>query len=456
MPLGFLVVKSKLAVPDKNGGRARERLNPYWVVTGVSLFFMVASRWGAHVGIPGLPIFVGDAGFLVALVLALTPRHGRRLLAFRPKGSLVPILIAVVWFGLRFLVGDWSATAARDAAPFAYSLLAVLTAAYFSYQRQAIVLRWLKVGLFVHASWVAVAIIFPGVSSAIPVGSGRVHIFEIRADFDGLLIALLACMAIGPVAGACKDMGFGRWGLLIGACSIGLMGVLGSRAAVIGLLGGAALILFLGSAVGGNQSRRQIFVLCLASGMALLVLSATGSMPVAFERSVRTVSPDFTSRENAEATATALGTVTARQRAWARVIDHSTSAPQRLWLGSGFGPDFLAESGASKYYEGVHTEVRSPHNFLLTVLARTGVIGLALFGWVAFQAVSDVRHLRRRSEPSPLGQVAALLVTMTLLVSLVGVVLESPFGAIPFYWAVGVLVATVCGETRIRPRVRNV
>jgi hypothetical protein len=119
------------------------------------------------------------------------------------------------------------------------------------------------------------------------------------------------------------------------------------------------------------------------------------------------------------------------------VTRYVLSDARRTATGVGFGPDFVTDSGTSFALEGTEYEdVRSPHNYLVGTLARLGVFGALLAGSVMVAAAGlGLRVLRSR--PDTVSVLAALLVLALPVPALLGVILESPFGAIPYFWAVG-------------------
>jgi O-antigen ligase len=88
--------------------------------------------------------------------------------------------------------------------------------------------------------------------------------------------------------------------------------------------------------------------------------------------------------------------------------------------------------------------VRSPHNIGMTIFARTGLIGL--ISWLVMLVASFSVIVRatmgyRRSsvrDEELFGVWLLVYLLAMLLISLLGVVLESPFGAAPFFWFLGV------------------
>jgi O-antigen ligase len=124
------------------------------------------------------------------------------------------------------------------------------------------------------------------------------------------------------------------------------------------------------------------------------------------------------------------------------VIDWTNEEPVRQLVGSGFGNDFLAESGTKAFLEGTtYTNVRSPHNWFVGIYARMGLVGLALALAVIGQAGWAVWKNRRRIGADPVLAISALVIASILPVASLGVVLEAPFGAVPFFWALGVIHA---------------
>lgn len=123
---------------------------------------------------------------------------------------------------------------------------------------------------------------------------------------------------------------------------------------------------------------------------------------------------------------------------WTAVIHETLDG--NPYVGLGFGHD-LAERFAREYYPegGDDFSVRSPHNVLITIFARTGAAGLAIFLIVV--GVMAVRTWRAvgasREEAGP------WCVAWTLLVSAcLGVVLEGPMGAMVFWTVLGVANGT--------------
>ncbi|MGH8940709.1 MAG: O-antigen ligase family protein, partial [Actinomycetes bacterium] len=178
--------------------------------------------------------------------------------------------------------------------------------------------------------------------------------------------------------------------------------------------------------------RRRLMAGTAALGVVLFGVVLIGTP--AGQRLTETFDPDASTPSSA--------TAGARLHVYQLVIDYVAESPGRVIGGVGMGPDFLTESGATPAYDpGETLGVRSPHNFALGTLARLGVVGAALH--VAVVAIGYVLAGRLLSRPhvDELTALAALIVVAVPVAGLVGVVLESPFGAIPYYWGYGMLLA---------------
>jgi O-antigen ligase len=119
------------------------------------------------------------------------------------------------------------------------------------------------------------------------------------------------------------------------------------------------------------------------------------------------------------------------------------------WFGLGWGYD-LAEPFAQVYYPDGSDDftARSPHNLVITLFARTGIVGLAPFlAILALIAVRTVRAVRRGSNMAA----ALWCADWVILVSACfGVVLEGPMGAVVFWTILGLASATSAAEQEQR------
>jgi len=138
----------------------------------------------------------------------------------------------------------------------------------------------------------------------------------------------------------------------------------------------------------------------------------------------------------------AVDTVAFRLIWWNALWHDVTSSTVTTAFGLGFGADLTAPLD---FHPGDPNSAptRSPHNFLMTLFARTGVIGLAL--WLMailcwLRTALTAYRAARRAGLHRQSDYVMWLVTYPLaliVVALFGVVLEGPYGAIPCYLFLG-------------------
>ena len=155
------------------------------------------------------------------------------------------------------------------------------------------------------------------------------------------------------------------------------------------------------------------------------------------------------------ATDNGVGTFQARTAAWKAIVSWmGDGGVTRIGFGVGFGPHYMQLSEADIAFQGDYPDptVRAVHNYVLNTSARLGIIGALLEVAIGLLAlVAALRLTARVTEAPDLDLLAGLLIIAIPVVSLLGVVLESPFGAIPYFWAVGYLSARMVEEGLWRP-----
>jgi hypothetical protein len=407
----------------------------------VVVFLLVGSRWGSHIGLG--PIYVTDVLVAVAFANAiLGARVAGSLGGDGTKPSAPPrqlmLALLVAYCALRFVAGeDYGSVALRDFAPYLYSVVGLLSGAMVARatvadRTKTMRLMWLA--LYLHAAWCAVAVLKPGVSAHLP-SVGGLQVFSVRDDFDGALLSVLAGLA------------FIRWGqgrgfgyLMVVAGAGFLTASMASRAALLAFVAAmlfGVIALWRGEA--SAKSRWRLTLVPVAGALAALLLPTT----FAGSRLVATFGDSAAASRYQDQHASATGTTSARKKAWRELSSWILADQSRATVGVGFGPDFLAESGANVNLLGdvvaARDTVRSPHEYVLGSWARLGYLGLVPLLAVCFGALR--RAWRFWPDRDELELFTALTVTALFLAALVGVVLESPFGAVPFFWAVGILAA---------------
>jgi hypothetical protein len=339
--------------------------------------------------------------------------------------------------------GNHSMAALRDLTPYAYSAVALLAGrAYLAAGRRprAATGRFLSAVTLLHLSWVALVVLIPAIPAVTPAlpGSHGLTIFTLRPDFDGAVLGLTAGLRLVRFLRGGRAVN----GLIVLVC-LGLSASMPSRAGVLAALAAAVTAVALtmcarpetatgaetaagiGTAAaatteigtgdpGGRGQRRRLTAVTLllvavaALGMVAPMTTAGSKLLAGFG-----LQPPSNTLDSA-----GIGTTHARETAWHAVLGYVDETHSRA-LGVGFGVNIVNAAGATSALSG-SLLVRSPHNYLVGLYARTGLVGVALFLGIVVAAI---------------GAPAAILTSAVM-----GVVLESPFGAVPFFWSVGVLL----------------
>ncbi len=410
--------------------------------TLVVAYLLAGGRWGSYLGWPEQNLYLTD-GFLlvgaVMLAVRLRVRPSRRDLV-----ALLPVLAYVTWAALR-LVGNLrlDSSVVRDGAPYGYAavaLLGLIRVDAKAWRRSLLVLQG---ALVVHLAWVTLSFYSPTLATDSPLLGGRVHVLETRADYDGSVLAMLAALTAHQCIRA------SRWWIRVGLLPLIFLSAyldlqLGSRGGLLALM--AALLVVV---IANRQLARRLPLPVVAATLAAVVAVAVVLVP--HTSLYRRISGDAAFRGNA-----ANGTASARWTAWGQIFTYLDGSPLAVVGGVGFGPDFLYDSGAVVNFEGTtYQDVRAPHDYLINTYARLGLLGVGLFLWllVGLLLAGSRRFLTpfRYTEADLL--CACILVTL-FSTSLVGVILESPFGAIPFFWAAGRLLVSDSPREALTGRLR--
>ncbi|MET8398204.1 O-antigen ligase family protein [Streptomyces sp900116325] len=397
---------------------------------------LTGSRWISYV--PVGPLYISDvlmcAAFLrVACSRSDSPKRTGRT---HGPGILVGLLLLMTALHLLAVQADVR-LAARDAAPFAYAAITYFSAS--AYQRASDhgrerTVQLLHGGLLLHFGWLAVATFAPEFAATMPQVSVNARVMGIRTDFDVAVLGVLAGMSI-------VRMRRGRVWLHATVATAALVPAfaLPSRAGILACCTCVLVAVLLRSGKGGRLNVRAV----LAAAAAILALVAVLPITPGGQRLLATDGGSATApREVVEG---AVGTKRARFTAWNRVMTYTLDDPVRASIGVGFGTNFMALSRADLPLRGRGEDkadgVRSPHNFLLTVLARLGFAGLTVVAALIAALLVVVVQTVRSGPPDELTSLCVFLVLSIFIVALLGVVLESPFGAVPFFWAAGILLA---------------
>jgi O-antigen ligase len=411
------------------------------------LLLMATSRWGSYLHIPGVTFFyLGDAVVLLALVQAFVLwRQGLLTLHRLRRAPRTEWLVAAFlgWALLRVVTRTaLPLVAVRDLAPYAYAIVTPLTF-LLPWRSRARTRVWIYAALGFHAAWYIAAVrglVDP--TKTWRVGNG-VGFFGTRPDFDSAVFGIAIAFAVHQIAFGPRPRT--RVAKATIAAFIGINGyAVSSQHSRSGLLAGLVAI---GAVVAGWLLRTR--VQSADRGLAKRGAVATVAVAAAALALLLTVPGQRLIDGIDGKDGVASGTSHARVLVFDGVSQWLLQSPVLTTFGVGYGPNFLARSGTSQYLEGVEFQnVRSPHNYLLGTWARLGLIGAALAAAI-FVAAGRLALRRLRTATDPADLLAALIVLTIPLTAMLGVVLESPFGAIPYFWAVGQLCATAKTSSRV-------
>lgn len=433
------------------GTRVRRRLvdataRPRLVAGALAVTLLLfGTRWAGYLGVQ--PIYLTDvlvSCAFVGFVLRALNRPAD-LAVRRPAGGTPLFLAAAFGFVLvRFLLGaDHSIVAIRDALPYFYIALGLL--AMFALRRaseatRANTYRLFVVALSLHAVWFTAQEVFPAFPYSLPTLNAvqNVHFFAPRPDVDTAFVGVLAALVLWRLLHG------GRRRVLLSLVYIACIASVAASFTRAGLLGTivASAYVLLATLSERDRDIRAKGVLVAAIPLILVTAIIAVSFTAVGTKLVATVDPDAVSGN--QVASGAEGTTRARANAWNRLIEWTTSDSGRASVGVGFGPDFLADSGAASLLVGdaldQDVRPRSPHNYWLGTFARLGGIGLGLVVLAVLAFLVRAWRQRRAVGGDPFTLLVILVPLSLLLPASLGVVLESPFGAVPFWWCLGAAV----------------
>ena len=424
--------------------RASDAPPDAWLLGAVLVGYVVGNRGFAQIQPASqIPLLPAEAVLLVA-VPALVVRMATKRAAGLRNDSLNYLLLVWVIYGTARLpadLGRFGIMALRDYAMIYYAAFFFIAQAFGAQDAPARLLR--------RALTVAFAALLPVVVS-----------IQLYPDF---LIEHLTWRGI-PVIYQKSDLiatfmaagffwlwtrrppGGGLVWPLLAAASLLLIGVMASpRAAMAATVITTLLWILVGR---WRIAAAQAAIVLGGSALTLAVLALAGrdlrtSAPYsAYEHAVSIFDPEGSgSYINAES-----GDPGSNNRFrviwWSDVVDETLGTSPVFGLG--FGSDLAARFLAD--YDLLADETfsaRSPHSMIVTTFGRMGFVGLALWLAVSAAAARVVWRLMRSGDPDSLGLASATCVIW--ISSCVGVVLESPMGAVVFWTALGLANARAHG-----------
>lgn len=424
------------------------------------LGYAIIGRGFAHLGV--YPVYVGE--IVLALGLTAVLVGGGIRPAFRsPVAWLIVAFMA--WGAYRTVpyLEKYGTTALRDGATWGYAIFAILVA--------GTVLRTGWLARIVRGYRVFVPLVLIGSLALIAFD----HLIGIRIPVPGSHVGLIDAKA-GPMAvhlagvGVFLTLGLHRikgtarvgtgawmdwiwWGLwLVGFLMTGVL----NRGGMLAMVGALATVFVL------RPSPRLAKVAFV--GMLALTTLVVLDLRIDLEKrvlSTEQIVANLQSIVGGEEEEALANTRDWRLRWWTKILDYTVFGPY-FWTGKGFGVNLSIDDGILLHESPDEPPTRSPHNGHLTVLARMGIPGLALwltlqatFGFLMLGAYLRARRERRDEWARVNLWILAFWIAFLIHMSF-GVYLEGPQGGIWFWSLMGLGIAALEVQEGIPPPVRRV
>jgi hypothetical protein len=332
--------------------------------------YAILGRGFAYLGIP--PLYVGELCLAVGLlsVNSFTP-----FWTMARKATAGCLLCFMLWGAFRTypFIETFGLLALRDAAAWGYGSFALILMAIVLKRPYCLTLirryypAFAKAYLLIlPAVWIATTLM----AESIPKVPGtQVPLINLRAEEALVHLAAITALALSRCA---------RWS----AIWLGLLAIDVLLFFPFNRGGMLAYIVASGLAAAVNVSWRKLWPL-LACGVTLLLLVTWMGVPIEGIR--RPLSVDQLKQNIMSIVDPSFDTseleATRRWRLawWTKIVDYTVFG-EYFWTGKGFGVNLAYSDGQGT----IDSSLRSPHNGHLTILARAGVPGLAM--WLLLQA----------------------------------------------------------------------
>jgi hypothetical protein len=407
----------------------------------VLLGYAVMGKGFAYFGYP--PLFVGELAFLAGFLVLL--RSGCLVAVFAFGPSLL-LAATIGWTLLRTLpfVGTYGFDALRDSVIIMYGGFSFIVAALLIEDAR-------RIDTLVGYYQVFLSIYVPAVPFLFPLGFYFVDYVPKIPGTTVSLIWLGAGEVATHLAGAAVFAlaGFRRPTAVWTACLLAALVMVSavSRAAMLAFVVPVVLAaLLLGKA--------RMLAVIIAAGLVLLATSyaletSFSSYQEARSSTERRVSSvqvvDNVASIFGRGSDQTEGTKEWRERWWNIIVDNTVRGPY-FWTGRGFGVNLALEDGFANWHD--ERPLRSPHNGHITILARAGIPGAALWGvflaaWLGalLQATSLARRCGQ-AKWAGLFLFVACYATSCMINASFDVALEAPMQGIWFWCLIGFGIGT--------------
>jgi hypothetical protein len=432
------------------------------VLCAVLAGYLFFNRPFAYLAIPGTPAFVGELALaLLLLQVARVPASVRSLLRDSVLARILAGLL-VLTFGMMVLgLGEHGIDAPRDAAPMLYGLFAIGIAVVLARHPELleIMVRWYRRIIPWFLLWAPISIILARTLAERPwhVPGSETPIFAFKAGDTAVQIG--AALAFLWIVGTEEEEKPWRQRLLL---FLGLIGLLAAGSVNRGGFAAAAVMLLVAFLRYVPQPGRLFAIGGGMLGFVLVVglvtdveVNVGGDREVSVQQLLTNVlvtfGADVEEQSNLEAN------VSWRLGLWGEVIDDVESGGIGV-TGLGLGPNLADRYGYATTADDAAQRLRSVHNSHLTVLARWGLLGTALwllFWGLWFRSVDRIGRSARSRTSSIEARVSAWAVTVILglhVNAFFDAALEGPHAAIWLWVVAGVGLATTRWGATAQPR----
>jgi O-antigen ligase len=403
--------------------------------------YLMFDRAFAWIHVPGTPIFVGEIALVFGLwVVIQTPHLGRFIRASRPIQLL---LLFMVWgFALAFEgYGKWGIDAIRDSALWYYGVFALISGVLLLFKPelwdQAVDRLTRFIPYFFILMIVRLALAQTSIGPRIPDSRTRITAHKTANIAVGVAIALaFLILVVGPSASKALRR------RATGVTLLGLLLVLG--AGTQSRAGFLAALLILTVVFVMARHARGVMVGVVIVAVLLGILAAALEVKFQLDRrelSVEQVVENIQSVTDEATSGTRFDNTTQwRLNLWGLVVN-DVFREERILTGFGFGENVALR------YDSVDTRnsipLRNPHNSHLSVLARMGIVGSAL--WIAMFASWFINMIQARRQFRELGDEHRANLAFWLMLSMAALLTNAFFDPTLEGPQVGIVVWTLFG-----------
>ena len=329
-----------------------------------------AGRGFAYLGVP--PLFIGELTMLTGLLLLAACPAWRALLQLPTMGWL---LLLGAWAGARTLpyLGTYKLDAVRDVMIVGYAVFLPLVAAWIIARPGTLALLLRRYHGFIYVLLAVMPVVWLGQK----VMEGRmprwpwagVEIIDVKGGDTGVHLAGAAAFAVVGLA----QRRWTGWPVLV-LINVALIGAV-NRGGMVAFTAGMVVALCF---YPRSTWARRMAIVGVVTTAALALINPSipigdGRREISFEQLSANVTSIVSDREKK---GDLDDTKTWRLQWWTRIVEYTVYGDY-FWTGRGFGVNLATADGFQVWED---ASLRSPHNGHMTILARTGVPGLAL--WV--------------------------------------------------------------------------